>query len=270
MAGASGTVLRAAGWQLDQSKGTDVNDPTRSNLRIVLDTKNCDLTPAEIAHMEKDLEPLRRVTANFPVSDLYITVIFHHPSKSYHVKAALALSGKTLFTGDRDFAVHPAWERCVWKLVRKVEAYKSQLEQEPEFTKYSKGTRQEVLPESVPDYAALRGAVEAEDYAAFRLAAAPFEESLRKRVGRWVQRYPEMQTRIDVDLTIDDVVEEVFLNAFELFPRHSPDVSPGDWLESLIDPSIKLLLRNPDELENVAMAQTLREMSQNAPAAGAP
>lgn len=252
-------------------KGTEVKFSDQSHdLRIELDTKNCNLSAGEIAHMEKDLQPLRRVTADFPISDLYITVIHHPPSKSYHVKTSLVLTGKTLFTGDRDENVHPAWERCVWKLVRKVEAFKSQLENEPEFSKRQKGTRQEVVAEQVPDQAALREAVDAGDYAAFRLATAPFDESLRKRVGRWVQRYPEAQASIGVDLTIDDIVEEVFLNAFELFGRHSPAVTPGEWLESLIDPSIKMLLLHPDEeLENVAMARLARDMGTGGGSAGA-
>ncbi|MEX0704653.1 MAG: hypothetical protein WD069_21315 [Planctomycetales bacterium] len=233
-------------------------------LRIELDTKQCELSPGEIAHMEKDLGPLRRVAGDFPISDLYITVIHHPPSKNFHVKTALVLTGKTLFTGDRDEAVHPAWERCVWKLVRKVEAYKAQLESVAEVSKRQKGTRQEVAAEQLPDHQALRQAFESGDYAAFRAALLPFEESLRKRIGRWVQRYPDMQAMIDVEVSIEDIVEEVFLNAFEQFGRHPEEVSPGEWLEGLIDPSIKALLRHPDdELENVAMARTLRDVARD-------
>jgi len=46
-------------------------------------------------------------------------------------------------------------------------------------------------------------------------------------------------------LLIGDLVEEVYLNAFERFAQRSAEVSLSDWLEALIDPSLKLLLRHP-------------------------
>jgi ribosome-associated translation inhibitor RaiA len=230
------------------------------NLRIELDTKNCTCSPDEIRDMEEALEPLSTVVEEFPVSDLYITIIYHKPSNDYHVKTALVLSGRTLFTGDRDDAFYPAYERCMRKLVKKVEAYKHRLSNQEEQSKRQKGTYQDVSPSFTPDSAVLAQAVDAGDYAAFRRAASAYEESVRKRVGRWVQRYPALEAEIDVRLTIDDVVEEVFLNAFDQYDNRQGVVPVGEWLESLIDPSVKALMRHPDqELENINWARTVSE-----------
>src|SRR5262249_24844851 len=49
----------------------------------------------------------------------------------------------------------------------------------------------------------------------FREAMFPYEESLRRRVRRWVCRYPEGREKIVTDLAIADVVEALFLNTFE-------------------------------------------------------
>jgi ribosome-associated translation inhibitor RaiA len=235
------------------------------NLRIVLDTKHCEASAGEIRAMEDVLDPLHRVTAKFPVSDLYITIIHHARTGDYHVKTSLVLSGRTLFTGDRDRAMYSAYERCIHKLVRKVEAYRYQLEREPEISKLQKGTHQEVVPTRVPDHEQLRQAVADGDYAEFRRAMDVFEEPLRKRVGRWVQRYPELQAEIDERVSIADLVEDVFLNAFELFERWSPEVPPGDWLESLIDPSLREWMAHPDEeRENVELARLASEAGQRA------
>lgn len=93
----------------------------------------------------------------------------------------------------------------------------------------------------------------------FRKATFPFEESLRKRVGR----YPEVQEKIGTDLSIADVVEAVFLNAFEKYDERPQDIRFGQWLESLIDGSLKELLQNPDEMqENISFARTLRDLAR--------
>jgi DNA-directed RNA polymerase specialized sigma24 family protein len=59
--------------------------------------------------------------------------------------------------------------------------------------------------------------------------------------------------------TIADIVEEVFLDAFDAYDRRAKEVRFGDWLESLIDPAVKDLLRDRDgALENISMARTLQ------------
>lgn len=233
---------------------------TSYNLRIELDTKNCQLSPGQLDRLEKGLAPLRKPVEKFPVSSLYITVYFHPRSNSYRVKTALALSGKTLTTGDLDEQLYPAYERCVRKLVKKLLAYEADLGAEAELRKHQKGTHQDVMPQQEADAAQLKEAVDNGDYTAFRDAIYMFEEPIRKRVGRWVQRYPEVQQAIGTDITLADLVEEVFLNAFERYDERPGSVRLGNWLEDLIDPSIKLVMEHPDEeLENIRFARTLRE-----------
>jgi hypothetical protein len=228
--------------------------------RIQLDTKHCTLGPGEVAKMEGALGHLARVAQSFPVSDLYIYVRRHARSNDYHVKTSLVLPGRTLFTGDRDVLMYPAYERCVSKLVQKVEAYKRALSNQEEVAKQEKGTHKQVAPTSDPDPATLARAVAAADYAAFRRATLGYEEPVRLRVGRWIQRYPEAEAQIGRRLAIGDFVEEVFLNAFERYEHRPGGMALGEWLESLIDPSVKALLDHPDEeKENINFARTVTE-----------
>jgi hypothetical protein len=61
-------------------------------------------------------------------------------------------------------------------------------------------------------------------------------------------------------LRLGDIVEEIYLNAFEQFTRRPTALRLSEWLENLIEPSIRALLRHPDEeAENASMARTLRE-----------
>jgi hypothetical protein len=76
----------------------------------------------------------------------------------------------------------------------------------------------------------------------------------------WVQRRPEAQARLGRELRMGDIVEEVYLNAFEQFTRRPTAVRLSEWLGGLIDLSISVLLRHPSEEAEVAsMARTLRD-----------
>jgi hypothetical protein len=230
-------------------------------LQIQFETKGFEPSAETIAKMEAGLSSLRRVTAHFPVAKLLITAFRNARNNDYTVKTSLVLMSTTLFTGDHDVHVYPAFERCVGKLVNRVDAYIDSLSNAPETRKQQKGTRQEVYPTRTPDVAALESAVRKGDYVTFRRAAEVYEVPVRDRVGRWVQRYPEIEARLAAaDLSLDDIVEEVFLNAFERYDARPEPVRLGEWLEELIDLSVRALLARPEEeKENIAFARTLQE-----------
>lgn len=231
------------------------------HLRVALNTENCELSDAEMEDIEAALVPLREPVKDFPVADLYITIIFQPRSKDYHVKTSLVLTGRTLFTGDHDELVYPPYERCIGKLVKKVERYKASLRGESEIAKQGKGTHQKLTPSELPEPQRVEDAVAAGDYAEFRRAMHVYEESLRKRIGRWIQRYPEFEAILGERLSIDDIVEETFLTAFDQYEQRPPNLRLSEWLEERIDESVKQLLRHPSaELENISFARTIQEI----------
>lgn len=233
------------------------------NLRIELDAKNCDFSAEALDDIQQALNPLRELVRDFPVSDLYITIYFGQRNNEYRVKTALVLPGRTLVTGDHDPHANAAVERCARKLARRVEEYKERMSGKPERAKIFEGTHQEVRPGWEPDGAVLEKAVAEGDYREFRHSMYPYEEAIRKRIGRWVQRYPDLDARIGRTVPIDDIVEEVFLNAFEQYANRPESWRLGHWVESLIDPSIWALIEHPDEeLENIAMVRSLEETGE--------
>lgn len=235
------------------------------NLRIELDTKNCDLSPGEIEQLEEAISLLREPVKEFPVAELFLTIARQPRSQDYRIKAVLGLPMRTLATGELDQRMYTGFRQCIDKLNHKLRAYKDELEDSEELSKHETGTRHDVVASRIVNGQDVEQAVRRDDYLAFRKLTFPYEESVRKRVGRWVQRYPEFDSLIGEQFFLSDVVEEVFLNAFNRFDSHPREVPFGDWLESLIDPSIKLLLNDTDEeLENVRFAKTAVEASQNA------
>jgi ribosome-associated translation inhibitor RaiA len=235
----------------------------RHHLRIQLDAQQCDLSAAVITKMETSMNALRKQVEDFPVSDLHILVGRNGRSNDYSVKTSLVLPGGTLVSSEHSPQIHPAFEKCVHNLLEEVRAYKERMGLVAERQKQEKGTRQEVAPTLDPDLAALEAAVRDGDYAAFRAAAFGYEEPLRKRIGRWVERYPELDAQIDRRLKIADIVEEVFLDAFEGYAKRPREVRFGDWLAHLIDPAIKALAAHTDEeLENINLARSARAAEQ--------
>jgi hypothetical protein len=90
-----------------------------------------------------------------------------------------------------------------------------------------------------------------------------YEESVRKRAGRWIQRYPEFEALLGDEFALDDLVEEVMLNAFDQFNDKPKELRLGQWLEELIDPSVKALLQNPEaERENIAAVRSWRDQAE--------
>jgi len=226
-------------------------------LRFDIDTHHCQLSDAEVDRLRVDLDTLERQVENFPISDLHVLVEYNNRTTDYSVKTTLILPGARLVASDHDLVMHAAYERCIKVLTDQVRAYKDRLGNVPERQKQEKGTRQDVEPGPDPDLHAITDAVAAGDYPAFRAALIGYEESLRKRVGRWVERYPDMVAQIGRRLEIADIVEEIFLTAFEDYSKRPQGLRISQWLESLIDPAVKTLqTKGDEELENINMARS--------------
>jgi len=229
-------------------------------VRILFDAHQCQLSEAEMVQMRQQLDSLLRQVDSFPLSDIHVLVEHNTRSNDFSVKITLILPGETLVGNDHDSFLLAAFDRCLISLEENVRAYKDRLGQVPERQKVEKGTRHDVEPTVMPDPATVQQAVRDGDYAAFRTATLAYEEALRKRIGRWIERYPAVEARIDRGLKVADIVEEVFLAAFEGYDHRPVDIRFGDWLEALIDPAVKALQnRSDEELENINLIRTAVE-----------
>jgi ribosome-associated translation inhibitor RaiA len=231
---------------------------SRHEARTIIDAHNYRVSAAEERIMRSNLNRLRPQFANFPVADSRIVIEGNKRTGEVGVKLTLQLPGTTLVVSDHAATLQPAFERCLDTLRSELDAYKGRLGSVAARQKAAKGTYQELHPESPIDEAVLADAVAHGDYVPFRRALVPFEEGLRRLVGRWVQRYPSVDGQIGDGLQIDDIVEEVFLLAFDGYERRPEKVALGNWLRDQIDPAVRALLRNQaEELENIALVRSL-------------
>jgi ribosome-associated translation inhibitor RaiA len=244
-------------------KSAHANTSVRHKLQVHFDAHECQPTPEELAGMADDLDSLARQVGNFPLADARVNIEWNGRNNEYAVKLALLLTGEPIVTSDHDRVLHAAFDRALASLEHAVEAYKERLDRVSERRRQETGTDLELTPAILPDADALDAAVEAGDYAAFRGAVAPYEDSLRLRVGRWVERYPAVQGMMGNGLDVADVVEGVFLAAFEEHPRRQPDVRYGEWLETLIDPTVRAIEQNPaKELDNINMVRSASDAAR--------
>jgi len=227
-------------------------------LQFELTTKGCQVPEDERARLQSLLAPLADAVEDFPAAALRIHVIHHPASGQYRVEGELKLPGRTLSAAEEDAYLDSAAGRCLGGLIRQAEAYADQPDREA----LEAAERRVALDRDVlaPDGGPLARAARSGDYRAFRAALAGYEEWLRKRVGRIVQRIPEAQARVGRGLLLGDVVEAVYLDAFERFARRPTAVRLSEWLEGLIEPCVRALLRNPDqEHEAASAARTVRQ-----------
>jgi ribosome-associated translation inhibitor RaiA len=232
-------------------------------LGIDITTKGCDIPEDERTRLQTPLLALAEDVKGFVEPSLALHVVYHPRSQSFHSEFKMKLPGRTLFTVEEDSYLDTALQRGVAKLKRKVEAYKENPDREAvAAAKRRDDLNSDVVAPEGPDAGFLAEAAAAGDYRTFRIGLAGYEEWLRKRVGRLVQRHPEAQARVGKKLLLGDVVEEVYLNAFERFTHRPTDVRLSEWLEGLIEPSIRALMKYPDEeREAASMARTVRESS---------
>ena len=233
----------------------------RYNLQLEIEAKECQIPTDQLARIQDRLDELGRAVAAFASSELKLLVIHHPRSNRYHAEAKLKLPGETLFTGQWDEVLDAALDACLTKLLRKVEHYRAHPDHRARQAAEQRAARDWALAAPAnPDEGELGQAVSAGDYSRFRELLADYEDWLRLRVGRWVQRYPEADERIGESVLIVDVVEEVYLLAFEEYPRRPDEVPFGQWLDKLVDPALREIYRDwENERENVSVARTLRE-----------
>jgi ribosome-associated translation inhibitor RaiA len=233
----------------------------KQHLDIEIDAVDCQIPIDERARMQTMLADLAEAVRDFPHSHLRLKIIYHSGVDQYHVKGTMHLPGATLFVGDHDLYLDTALERAIRKLVRKIDTYREQPDRAAiEMAKRQRSLDQNIVAPQDADAGPLADAVRDGDYRRFRLGLIAYEDWLRKRAGRWVQRYPEAQAQVGEMLLLGDLVEEIYLNAFEQFMNWPTHVSLHDWLDSLIDPSLRAMLQHPDEEHAAAsFARTTRE-----------
>jgi ribosome-associated translation inhibitor RaiA len=230
------------------------------NLLVDLDMKHCELPAGELNKMETSLSPLGDMVKHFPVSKLHVLISYRHRTTDYVVRTSLILPGETLVSSDHHPQVHAAFEHCIDNLVRELQRYKDRLGDVPERAKQQEGTHHEMVPTLPPDPEAVEAAVRDGSFAAFRTALTGYDEPVRAQVGRWVERYPEVAARLGAGLNIEDLVEDVFLSAFEDYEYRPEEIRFGEWLGRYIDMAVKSMAEHPDsELENVSMVRLGRQ-----------
>jgi hypothetical protein len=230
----------------------------RHHLQVHVDTEECQLPSDERARLQPSFDRLGEAVADLAAAELWLNVKFHPRSQQYHARAKLKLPGKTINTGEQNAYLDTALLRSLERMIHHVEAYKDSPDRlSAQHAERLTRLNDEIIAPVEPDVGELGAAVQEADYAHFRRAFLSHEEYVRMRVGRWIQRYPEVQELIGQSFSIADLVEEVFLLAFERYPERPTHISLHEWLDNLIDPAVRSFWHHPDDREAARFAQTV-------------
>jgi hypothetical protein len=230
----------------------------RHHLQVRVETKDCQLPADELSRLQPSLDRLGEAVAELAAAELWLNVVFHPKSQQYHAQAKLKVPGKTIHTGEQNAWLDTALLRSLERMIHHVEAYKDSPDRRAaQHMERLARLNDEIIAPVEPDAGELGAAVQEADYAHFRRALFSHEEYVRMRVGRWIQRYPEVQELIGRSFGIADLVEEVFLIAFERYTERPTHNSLHEWLDSLIDPAVKSFWHHPDDREAARFAQTV-------------
>lgn len=231
------------------------------SLAVDLKTTNYRLSDDLRTRMQPWIEALATRLQGIPQSHLEIHMAHHGRSESYNAELTLKLPGRRLFIRRRDVTADQALERAFTRLQRALEWHLDHLN-EPAIADARRHEALETDPITMPgpDVGPVADAANAGDYRRFRTLLSNYEIWLNRRVGRLVQRDERAEAEVGAGLLISDVVEEVYLSAFESFTERPAEVSLHEWLESWIGPSIRALLDNDDsDREAVSFARSLQE-----------
>lgn len=224
------------------------------DLSVQYDTDNCRLSEAQKAQFDRDLaRALVPKIEDFPRAELHVAVERHARSNAYEVRMRLLLARATsIFTSSRGDSVETPFKHCLHDLENRVAKWKAQRSQRPSGTEGLEAAAR-------PDFAAMEQAVERGAYAEFRRHLEPYDLSLRRRIGRWLERYPNLTALLGHGLEVEDVMEGVFHSAFRQFPtRPQAPEALGEWLETLVDPTVKEFDKNPrQEIERIERLRSL-------------
>jgi hypothetical protein len=228
-------------------------------LQVDVKTTGCDIPDDERARWQRWLEELDERVRSFANPSLEIHVAWHARSEVHNSEFKLKLPGRNLFVREKDAYLDLALERGLHRLGRKVDDYREHpyVDSDENARRQASRDKEFVAPD-LSEAGPLAQAVDAGDYRAFRRHLSNYEDWLNQRAGRLVQRNADAQAALGADFLLGDVVEEVYLTAFDRFAGRPANVPLSEWLEGLIQPSIRALLRNTDEEEmEIGFARTL-------------
>ncbi len=74
-----------------------------------------------------------------------------------------------------------------------------------------------------------------DDYSSFRSAVSAYEEPIRRRIEKWTAEHPEILAQIGGPQPAAEVLEEVFVHAFENHYVRGGDFNPESSLDRSFD-----------------------------------
>lgn len=217
----------------------------QNRFRLNLDLQATELHGDDLAELEQILLPLEQWASGAP-AELMMSIAPDEKDGGFQVKASLIVNGETLYVAEQTDGINEAVSRCVEQLGEQLRSQSASSDQTPHHQ------RKPLAAD------ALQTAVRAGDYSAFRKAVSVYEEPIRKKIELWAAEHPEILAQVGGHQPPADVLEEVFVRAFEHYERISHR-HPGHWLDESFNAVVESLLHHAGTgKRNIGSTQTDR------------
>src|SRR5215218_9088814 len=100
-------------------------DVANGHLQIEIDAQECQVPNDVRSRLQPQFERIGQSVADMGQCQLWLTVVYHPRSNVYHAQAKLKLPGETIITGDQQPFLESAVERCLNKVLRRIQGYQA-------------------------------------------------------------------------------------------------------------------------------------------------
>lgn len=216
---------------------------------LQVDAENFQLSNDDLEQIRADCSDLDPLLVEFPTLRVLLNILHYERSNAYESKLSIVTPGQTISTRETAGSWNAAFNACLQKAHRRVKHYREIMQQQQADVPAYDAISGTVDPTQQLDGAVVSQAIESDDYLSFRKAMWPLEPALRRRVSEWLRRYPDLESMIladdDAAFSTADLVEEVFMLAFDQYGKWPREMFFGQWIETLIDPALENFANDP-------------------------
>jgi len=204
-------------------------------MQVQIKTSHHGLSGLDREELDRAVEQLDRLTENYEMRHLHVDVARVGRTNEVRVKLVLALARRRLVVDVRGPGVGPAARDGVAVLSRKIELAKDRVHR----LHGKRMLRRAKAEAALVDMDALRAAVAASDYGAFRDALREAPEAVEAELGRRLKRHADAEALLGDEFLIADLVEGVIRRAYENYADRAASTPIHEWLFHSIDPIVE-------------------------------
>lgn len=203
--------------------------------------RHCDLEKETASSYWQDKLPrLQRILSRFRRDQcrLDMTLYYHEARKRWELRASLYLPTGLIVTNEEASDMHVVLDNVADELVRQIQRHKAKVRKE-----HLRRRRQRQLDHEKAAAHSLRSDYETRRPAAFFELLKPLMSGVRNHAARELRILELEEVLPQGEVTVDDLVDDVLVTAWEYYGDHPPNTPTDVWLIGILHERLAELQR---------------------------